>query len=180
MYTFAENLRWTDYESIGWRDDICDCRDAGERPGAADGRDDADCFIRRNSRPRKPSAFHEIFHDSHGSGVFFGGSLGHLDRDGSAACARMVEDFDVGVQRVDALYLHSRAADVSDYAFSAAGHCSQSAVDEERVDGNENFLDAVLCVPRGTGWMVALFFQQAIHEGTISESAGRIFRPDIS
>src|SRR5271165_5859981 len=105
MYTFAQNLGWASYESIGGRDDICDCRDAGERPGAADGRDDADCLIRWNSRSRKPSAFHEIFHDSHGSAVFCGRGLGHLDGDGSAACARMVEDFDDGVQRVDALYL---------------------------------------------------------------------------
>src|ERR1700693_1279500 len=175
MYTFAENLGWAGYESIGWRDDICDCRDAGERPGAADGCDDAVCFIRRSSRSRKPSTFHEIFHDSHGRAVFCGGSLGHLDRDGSAAWARMVEDFDVGVQRADALYLHSGAADVSDHAISASGHRSQSAVDEEHVDGNENFLDAILCVPRGTGRMVALFLQQAIHEGAISESAGRAF-----
>src|ERR1700722_15658283 len=180
MYTFAENLRWTDYESIGWRDDIYDCRDAGERPGAADGRDDADCFIRRNSRPRKPSAFHEIFYDSHGSAVFFGGSLGHLDRDGSAACARMVENFDAGVQRVDAFFLHSRPAVVPDHAISAAGHPSQAAVDQERVSRNENILDAILCISRGIGWMVFLFPKQAIDEGAISESAGRVFRPDIS
>src|ERR1700734_177163 len=169
MYTSGQNLRRVEYESIGWRDDICDGRDAGDRLGAADGRDDADCFIRGNSRSRKPSAFHEIFYDSHGSAVFFGGSLGHLDRDGSAACARMVENFDAGVQRVDALYLHSRAADVPDHAISAAGHRSQSAVDQERVDGNEDFLNAVLCIPRGTGRMVALFLQQAIDEGPISE-----------
>src|SRR5580704_421431 len=180
MYTFAENLGWTGYESIGWPDHICDCRDAGERPGAADGCHDAVCFIWGNSRSRKPSTFHEIFHDSHGSAVFCGGSLGHLDRDGSAACARMVEDFDVGVQRLDAVYLHSRAADVPDHAISASGHLSQSAVDEEHVDGHENFLDAVLCVPGGTGRMVALFLQQAIDEGAISESAGRVFWPNIN
>src|ERR1700735_817279 len=159
MYTSSQILRMVGNESIGWRDAIRSYCDIRQRSRAFGGSDGAVCFIQRSSRSRKPITLHEVFYDFRGTGVVRGRGVGHHLGNGPDAPTRVVENLDLGVQRIAALTLHSGVSDVPGNAVSAAGDLSQSGAAGECSDGNPDFHDRNLRNSRGAGRLVALLFQ---------------------